>query len=136
MHRQNFERDAHRLSLITLPMLQQVQHEEENHLPLSDPTIRLLRKHVYGSSGHVMGSDQSRYQLRSQICSTSIMLNPPTLWITINPSDLHDPIVQVFAGEQIDLDNLFGVVGPDSDRQAANIAGDPYAAVKFFHFLI
>ena len=115
MHCQNFERDAHRLSLITLPMLQQVQHEEENHLPLSDPTIRLLCKHVYGSSGRVMGSDQSCYQLHSQICSTSIMLNPPTLWITINPSDLHDPIVQVFVGEQIDLDNLFGVVGPDSD---------------------
>ena len=84
----------------------------------------------------MMGSDQSRYQLRSQIWSTSIMLNPPMLWITINPSDIHDPIAQVLAGENINLDDLLAAVGPDADKHAANIAADPYAAAKFFHFLI
>src|SRR5271156_1091882 len=117
-------------------MLQQAQHEEEMHIPISSPAVRLLCKHIHGSSGWVMGSDQSRYQLRSQIWSTTIMLNPPTLWITINPSDVHDPIAQVFAGENINLDNLFGIGGPDAERRAATIAGDPYAAAKFFHFLI
>lgn len=117
-------------------MLQQAQREEEMHIPISSPAVRLLRKHIYGSSGQVMGSDQSCYQLRSQMLSTSIMLNPPSLWITINPSDIHDPIAQVFAGEKINLDNLLALIGPDTDKRAANIAADPYAAAKFFHFLI
>ena len=63
-----------------------------------------------------MGSDQSQYQLRSQIWSTSIIFGPPTLWITINPTDLHDPIAQVFAGEDIDLDHFSPEMGPDTQK--------------------
>ena len=47
----------------------------------------------------------------------SIMLNPPSLWITINPCDLHDPIAQVFAGENINLDNLWEKPGPSKERR-------------------
>jgi hypothetical protein len=83
-----------------------------------------------------MASNQARFQLRSQIWSTSIYLNPPSLWITINPWDLHDPIAQVFCGEQIDLDHFIATAGPSKERQAQNIAADPYAAAKFFHFMI
>jgi len=64
------------------------------------------------------------------------MLNPPSLWITINPCDLHDPIAQVFAGEDINLDDLQEKAGPSKERRAENMALDPYAASKFFHFLI
>jgi hypothetical protein len=53
-----------------------------------------------------MGSDSSRYWLHSQIWSTAIYLNPPSLWVTINPCNLHDLIAQIFAGKQIDLDNF------------------------------
>ena len=83
-----------------------------------------------------MGSDQSRYQLRSQMWSTSIYLSPPSLWITINPCDLHDPIAQLFAGENIDMDKFSALAGPDKDACTRNIPEDPYAAAKFFHFLI
>lgn len=64
------------------------------------------------------------------------MIGPPTLWITINPPDIHDPIAQVFAGEEIDLNNFLAHKGPDSDWWAQNIAKDPYTAAKFFHFII
>ena len=56
--------------------------------------------------------------------------------MTINPSDIHDLITQVFVGVDINLDNLFGCIGPDAENCANNIAADPYAAAKFFHFLI
>jgi hypothetical protein len=68
--------------------------------------------------------------------STTARLGPPSLWITINPSDLHDPITQIFAGEQIDLDNFISTNGPDEFKRARNIASDPYAAAKFFHFIV
>ena len=56
--------------------------------------------------------------------------------MTINPSDIHDPIVQLFAGENINLNNLITLVAPNANKRATNIAADPYAVAKFFHFLI
>ncbi|GLB44644.1 putative G-quadruplex DNA unwinding [Lyophyllum shimeji] len=136
IRRKNFEKDLRVISTVTVEKLEQARREEEKQHAISDPAVRLLRKHIHAASAHVQGSDQARYQLRSQIWSTSIMLNPPTLWITINPSDLHDPIAQVFAGENIDLDKFLSTLGPDAEKRAQNIASDPYAAAKFFHFLI
>jgi hypothetical protein len=63
-------------------------------------------------------------------------MNPPSLWITINPCDLHDPIAQVFCGEDINLDGFIATAGPSKEKRAENIAKDPYAAAKFFHFVI
>jgi hypothetical protein len=83
-----------------------------------------------------MASDAARFQLRSQIWSTSIYCNPPTLWMTINPDDLHDPIAQIFAGEDIDMDNFIQSAGPDKTRRSQNIARDPFAAAEFFHFMV
>jgi hypothetical protein len=137
MRRQTFDLDAKILSTVTLEKLETAQKEEEKNVPISDPAIQLLKKHIYATGGRVMGSDQSRYQLRSQIWSTCIMLNPPSLWITINPCDLHDPIAQVFAGENINMDDLAATLNPPSkEKRAQNIALDPYAAAKFFHFMI
>ena len=64
------------------------------------------------------------------------MLNPPSIWLTINPCDLHDPIAQLFAGEKIKMEDLLSNAGPSKEQRAKNIATDPYAAAKFFHFLI
>ncbi|OCH87122.1 hypothetical protein OBBRIDRAFT_837649 [Obba rivulosa] len=136
MKRKNFEADAQVLSTITLEKLQQAAKEEEANISTSDPAIQLLRQHIHAIAGRVQGSDQGRYQLRSQIWATSIAMNPPSLWITINPSDLHDPIAQIFAGEQIDLDAFSKTVGPDKEQRARNIAADPYAAAHFFHYMI
>ena len=49
---------------------------------------------------------------------------------------MHDPIAQVFAGEEIDLDSFNALLGPSKETRARNIAMDPYAAAKFFHFII
>lgn len=59
-----------------------------------------------------------------------------SLWITINPCDLHDPIAQVFAGEHIDMDKFMHTLGPSKDTRAQNMASDPYAAARFFHFMV
>ncbi|KIK82475.1 hypothetical protein PAXRUDRAFT_153739, partial [Paxillus rubicundulus Ve08.2h10] len=59
-----------------------------------------------------------------------------SLCCTINPCDLHNPIVQVFAGEHIDMDDLMHFIGPDNEQRAHNVAQDPYAAAKNFHFII
>ncbi|OCH88801.1 hypothetical protein OBBRIDRAFT_813456 [Obba rivulosa] len=136
MRRKDFERDAFLMATITAETLAQAQREEQAGLPFSSPAIRTLQRHLYGTAGHVQGMNQARQSMRSQIWSTVLVHGPPSLWLTINPSDLHDPIAQVFAGEHIDVDNLLNTPGPDVKQRAINIAADPYAAAKFFHFLI
>jgi len=136
MQRSTFNRDASVLSTISKDMLKQAIQEEDGNLPASHPAVNLLKKHVYAAAGRVMGSDHSRYQLRSQIWSTIIVMNPPSLWITINPCDLHDPVVQVFAGRNINMDAFSSLTGPSKEERARNVARDPYAAAKFFHYTI
>ena len=64
------------------------------------------------------------------------MLNLPSLWITINPSDLHDPIAQIFAGEEIDMDTFINTAGPNKEERAINVTCDPYASAWFFKTII
>ena len=136
MKRSTFQRDARLLSTINLSKLERSKEEENRGLPVSDPALKTLYRHLYATAGRVIGTDQNRYLLRSKIWSTTFALNPPSLWITINPCDLHDPIAQVFAGENIDLDNFLSTLGPDKERRAYNVANDPYSSANYFHTII
>ncbi|OCH89790.1 hypothetical protein OBBRIDRAFT_813030 [Obba rivulosa] len=120
--RRTFEADARILSTITVEKLKKAQDEEDANQPISDPTVRLLRQHIHATAARIFGSDH-------QVWAMSVSLHSPSLWITINLSDLHDPVAQIFAGENINLDTFLKTA-------AKNIAADPYAAVKFFHFMI
>ena len=63
-------------------------------------------------------------------------MRPPSLWLTINPLDYEDPVAQILAGENIDMDSFSDVMGPDPSKRAKNMADDPYASVSFFNFII
>lgn len=136
MQRKDYERDQALLSRLNLDTLQRAAQEEDQNVRSSEPVVQTLRKHMFAASGRIQGSDSGRYQLRSQIWSTAVILQPPSLWITINPCDLHDPVVQILAGERIDLDQASRIMSPDKEHHAYNVAQDPYAASKFFHYLI
>lgn len=73
--------------------------------------------------------------MRSKIWSTAAVLGPPSVWLTANFCDIHDPIAQIFAGEDIDMDAFVRTLGPDRTKRAKNVAADPYAAAKFFDFM-
>jgi hypothetical protein len=132
----DFDSVAHTLSTITPADLRRAAEEEKRGEKISNPAIQVLRKNITATSRRVMASGPSRTQLRSQINSAAMYFNQPTIWLTINPDDLHDPIAQVFAGEDIDMDNFITTAGPDGVRRSQNITRDPYAAAKFFHFTI
>jgi len=73
--------------------------------------------------------------MRSKAWSTTAVFGPPSLWITLNPSD-QDPIAQVIAGTDIDLDDFDATAGPTAEQRAQNVASDPFASAKSFHFII
>ena len=102
----------------------------------TNPAVRALREQLAAVRTIVKGTDESRQHVRSKIWGTNLVFNPPTLWITINPADTQDPIAQVFAGVEIDLDHFCDTAGPNSDQRAANVSEDPFSSAKYFHFII
>jgi hypothetical protein len=135
MSRRDFDRVCAMLSSLTPEDLQQAADQEEAGNRAFDPRIVVLRKMVQVTLQKVMGTDASRALNQSKIWSTSLYLNPMNLWMTLNFVDRHDPICQVFAGENIDMDNLAGVLRLSAHERAKNVARDPFAATQFFFFL-
>ena len=136
MKRSSYIQHQHLLSTITADDLTKASKEETRGVPFSNPAVRTLRSQLSAVKTKVQGSDESRTSIRGKIWGTNLLHNPPSLWVTINPADTQDPIAQVLAGADIDLDNFCNTAGPDSIDRAMNMASDPYAAAKFFHFLI
>ncbi|CAF5225246.1 unnamed protein product, partial [Rotaria magnacalcarata] len=73
---------------------------------VSDERINTLMKHIKVVGGHVMGSAYSRSALRTKIHSLCFNLGFPSLFVTINPADIHSPVALYFAGVDLDLDRV------------------------------
>ena len=108
-------------------------NEERAHKPFSNPDMRTLRHTLSSIRAKVMGMDESRVRIHSLVWGMCVKKNPPSIWLTINPSDTQDPIAQVLCGENIDLDHFSAL---DHRPSAAAIASDPYGAATFFHLVI
>ncbi|KAF7331514.1 ATP-dependent DNA helicase [Mycena kentingensis (nom. inval.)] len=111
----------------------QASEEEQRGQAISNPVVRALRKQITTVRSKVMGTDESRIAIRSQVWGMSLRFNPPTIWATLNLSDTGDPIAQVLAGKSIDLDKFIATAGPNSEERRRTIAADPFAAAEYFH---
>jgi hypothetical protein len=136
MRRRDFEADTNLLADLSLRDLQEAQVDEEAHRLIKNERVQRLRRHLYATSSHIMGSGKMRTTYRSQIWGASLWMRPPSLWMTINPLDYENPIAQIFAGEDIDMDSFMNFMGPDPNQRARNMANDPFASSAFFNFLI
>ncbi|CAE6416282.1 unnamed protein product [Rhizoctonia solani] len=134
--RKDFDRAAKAWTELKQDDFDEAAESEKRGVPITNPRILLLKRFLTAAGAKVMGSDASRAAYRSQIWSTMLVKNPPSLWVTINPNDLHDPVVQVLAGEKIDMDNFVATMGPDRQKRAENITKDPYACAQYFHYII
>lgn len=124
------------LTTLSADDLTKASREETRGVTFSNPAVRALRSQLTAVKSKVRGSDESRISVRGKIWGTNLLHNPPSLWVTINPADTQDPIAQVLAAADIDLDNFCNTAGPDNIDRAINMASDPYASAKFFHFTI
>ena len=134
--RTDFQKHEKVIQMLKPSDLSQAAGEEKRHVPFSNSAVKCLRKHITATRAKVMGTDESRVSLRSRVWSLTAHIGPPSLWITVNPSDTGDPIAQVLASVDIDLNRFVSGCGPDSTTRSNMIAGDPFAAAKYFHFII
>ena len=102
----------------------------------TNPRISTLLKQVKTVAGTVMGSNQSRAKCRVELHAQIFSSGLPSIFITINPCDLHHPLAMKFAGVDLDLDNLLPDMMPGSQERAAIVASHPVGTAQFFNKLI
>ncbi|KAJ3567966.1 hypothetical protein NP233_g6020 [Leucocoprinus birnbaumii] len=131
-----FQRNQNAIAHLTERDFLQASEEEIANRPISNPIMRSLREEVSTVQVQIAGTDESCIGIRRKIWGATAMFGPPSIWLTINPSDIHDPIAQVLAGEDINLNEFNPHVGPTTSQRALNIAKDPLAAAEFFHRVV
>lgn len=103
---------------------------------VDDQRVNLLMKHIKAVGGRVMGSAHSRSSLRTKIHALCFYLGLPSLFLTINPADIHSPVALYFAGVNLDLDNIVPQELYTTYKRAHIVATHPVATAKFFNILI
>lgn len=61
---------------------------------------------------------------------------PPTLFVTLNPSDVDHPIVRLLTGEDIDLNDISRGEDLSKWQRSLLAAKNPAACARFFHLMI
>lgn len=107
--------------------------EERGKKPFTNVVMQSLRRCLTMVRAKVMGTDESRIKIRSYIWGMCIKKNPPSIWLTLNPANTHDPIAQVFCGNDIDLD---GFIARDHQFSDCVEPPDSYSSALFFHFMV
>ncbi|KAJ3565934.1 hypothetical protein NP233_g7319 [Leucocoprinus birnbaumii] len=135
MSRTDYSRNLNIIAQLTPEDFTLASAEEARFESFSNPAMRALRQSMTTASGKVVYTDASIKQVRSVVWGTVVECGPPTIWFTLNPSDLHNPVAQVFVGQDIDLDDFNSAFGPNSTERAINVAQDPAGAALFCHHL-
>jgi hypothetical protein len=79
---------------------------------ITDPNMRAMYKEVFKQlrlvGGRLELTDLSRKHQRQMIYSKQINIGLPDLWLTVNPGDVHSPLVLRLAGLPLNLDAKTG----------------------------
>ena len=96
----------------------------------SDPAIATLRCAIQTVAARVPNSFAEKQDMRLHIRALFVEFGPAAFWLTINPSDLRDPLVVKLAGITLPQDG-FERANVIIRRKTANM--NPAAIAVFFH---
>ncbi|CAF4838083.1 unnamed protein product [Rotaria socialis] len=103
---------------------------------ITNPRVNMLMKRIRTVGGNVMGSAYSRASLRTQIHALIFNQGLPSIFMTINPADIHSRVALYFAGVDLDLDTILPEKIPSTYERAQIIASHRVATARFFNVLI
>jgi len=98
--------------------------------------VQTLMRELKAVGQHQDGSDFKKGSLRYQIKALMMELGQPTFFITINPADLHHPILLHFGDKEINLDEPFLLNWLTKQERCRLVADNPVASAKFFQTLV
>ncbi len=100
-----------------------------------DPEIQTLMRQIHVVGGKIPGTPYAKRISRHEIHGLMIKQGMPAFWVTLNPADVHSPIVCFLAGYDIDLDAQFPNV-PSSHERARIAAEHPVECARFFDIIV
>jgi hypothetical protein len=103
-----------------------------NKLDPNSTFAKLFNK-VHSVSVQVQGSKASLYNRRMDLKSYLIKFGLPLFYITINPADVHNPLILMIANDEINLDSCS--ISKSFNRMNI-VKKNPYAQAKFFDIII
>ncbi|KAJ7204260.1 hypothetical protein C8J57DRAFT_1100862, partial [Mycena rebaudengoi] len=126
------------IDLDRLTILKDKCKRDALYIPIDDTEkqIMTLMSSVAMVSRHIPGSPGHKVMLRNEIRGLINYRGAPTLFVTLNPSDVDNPIVRLLTGEDIILEDL--ARGEDMDGWTRKIlaAQNPAACASFFDLII
>jgi len=104
-------------------------HEEERE------AFKLLAS-LGMTARYVPGSNSYKVAMRNEIRALIISMGAPTLFVTLNPSDVDNPIVRLLTGENIDLEDVYRGEDMNEWRRKVLAARNPAACAQFFDLMV
>jgi hypothetical protein len=101
-----------------------------NHQNITDPTINKLLRHLRSIGSYEPHSFTHKLTMRAEIKGMIIRLGMIAWWLTINPSDLRNPLVLILAGIEFSHESMPKLA--DAVRKLA-ATSNPAAVAQFFH---
>ncbi|CAF1429317.1 unnamed protein product, partial [Rotaria sordida] len=102
----------------------------------SSSTLNKLLYHIKTIGGRVMVLAYSHTALHTRIHALIYNQGLPSIFLTLNPADIHSPVTLYFAGVKLDVDNIQMEQLMDNYKRAEIIASHPVATAKYFHLLL
>ncbi len=127
---QNWRSTKSDIKSLTIEQLQDAARAVANGQMINNPTIKRLLRDLTAIGTPVPQSFSQKLKLRSQIRGLLVRDGTADIWITINPSDLRNPLVLRLAGVECPQD-----AHPTANAAIRNATAtsNPVAVAQFFH---
>jgi hypothetical protein len=119
------------LNSLSSDRLRKVAEELAANQVSTDALVRRLLKNITAIGVQVPGSFFQKLQMRAEIRGLLVREGMPAFWLTINPSDLQNPLVLVLARLQCPSDSSTSL---SSAIRCETATSDPVAVARFFHY--
>jgi hypothetical protein len=118
---------THDIRSLTTAQFQDAAKELAAGQPTKDPVVRRLLRNITAIGIQVPGLFFQKLWLRGEIRGLLIREGMPAFWLTINPSDLQNPLVLMLAGAPYSTDMATSAI------RKIIATSDPMAVARFFH---
>jgi helitron helicase-like protein/PIF1-like helicase len=128
--RRDWESAERDIASLTVDQLQEAAKAVSEGRLVENPTIQRLQRSILTIGMQVPESFAQKVKRRSEIKGLIARYGMPAFWLTINPSDLKNPLVLRLAGITYSADALPAATA--AIRQAT-ATSNPVAVAQFFH---
>lgn len=122
----------------TLMQLNEECRKDPHYRPKGDNEKKIFKvlADIRTVSKHLPGSDGYKVMMRNEIRALINYKGTPTLFITINPSDVDHPLVRLLGGEDMCLDDINRGEELSKWQRSLFAAKNPSACAVFFDLMI